>query len=506
MITRKGWKVSVIALAMAAGVSVSQAQPQGESHMTATLIPGKPVLSLGSFDLATLHYVVEEYSFSGEAVSYQAVGAQGIDGRWAVKTDQHAPFTTRLVVVRPADPTKFNGTVVVEWLNVSAGTDVTPDWSYTHRELIRQGYAYVAVSAQKVGIDGGGMVIAIPGMMPLKKADPERYAALNHPGDAFSYDIYTQAARAVRNAHDTRILGPLKPKHVLATGESQSAGFLTTYVDAIEPIANAFDGFLIHSRFGSGAPLEGNYMPNASATAAKPVRIDGLQIRVDLKKPVLVFITETDLMFPGGYLSARQPDSDHLRVWEVAGTAHGDLYVLAVSALDSGSASIETLAKAFAPSNTVMGMTLPQPINAAPQHHYIMQAALASLNRWIASKEAPPHGQRLNVNTSGTPQLALDENGNAAGGIRSPWVDVPTSRLSGLVAGLGQVPRGLPDLLGTTEPFHADVLARLYPGGKPEYLGKFSTSLKSAISAGFILPADEAEIKALAAQSFSTGP
>jgi hypothetical protein len=180
--------------------------------------------------------------------------------------------------------------------------------------------------------------------------------------------------------------------------------------------------------------------------------------------------------------------------------------VLAVSALDSGSASIETLAKAFAPSNTVMGMTLPQPINAAPQHHYIMQAALASLNRWIASKEAPPHGQRLNVNTSGTPQLALDENGNAAGGIRSPWVDVPTSRLSGLVAGLGQVPRGLPDLLGTTEPFHADVLARLYPGGKPEYLGKFSTSLKSAISAGFILPADEAEIKALAAQSFSTGP
>ncbi|HEX3951478.1 MAG TPA: alpha/beta hydrolase domain-containing protein [Steroidobacteraceae bacterium] len=506
MITRKGCKLALIALAMAAGISLSQAQPQGEARMTATLIPGKPVLSLGSFDLSTLHYVVEEYSFSGSAVSYQAVGAQGVEGRWAVKSDQRAPFTTRLVVVRPADAANFNGTVVVEWLNVSAGTDVTPDWSYTHRELIRQGYAYVAVSAQKVGIDGGGMVIAIPGMMPLKKADPVRYAALNHPGDAFSYDIYTQAARAVHNAHDTHILGPLKPKHVLATGESQSAGFLTTYVDAIEPIANAFDGFLIHSRFGSGAPLEGNYMPNASATAVKPVRVDGLQIRDDLKKPVLVFITETDLMFPGGYLSARQPDNDHLRVWEVPGTAHGDLYVLAVSGLDSGSAPIEMLAKAFTPTNNVMGMTLPQPINAAPQHHYIMQAALASLNRWIVSKEAPAHGHRLNVNTSGAPLLVLDENGNATGGIRSPWVDVPTSRLSGLVAGLGRMPRGLSDLLGTTEPFHADVLARLYPGGKTEYLGKFSASLKSAIDAGFILPADEAEIKALAAQSFPTGP
>jgi hypothetical protein len=505
VISKKGWTLSVIGLAMSASLSLSQAQHQGEPRMTATLIPGKPVLSLGSFDLLSLNYVVEEYSFSGQADSYQAVGTQGVDGRWAVKTDQRAPFTTRLVIVRPVNPSKFNGTVVVEWLNVSAGTDVTPDWSYTHRELIRQGYAYVGVSAQKVGIDGGGMAIAIPGMMPLKKADPERYAALNHPGDAFSYDIYTQAARAVRNAHETHLLGPLKPKHVLATGESQSAGFLTTYVDAIEPIANAFDGFLIHSRFGSGAPLEGNYMPNASATAAKPVRIDGLQIRGDLKKPVLVFITETDLMFPGGYLSARQPDTDHLRVWEVAGTAHGDLYVLAVSALDSGSAPIETLAKAFTPTNSVMGMTLPQPINAAPQHHYVMQAALASLNRWIVSKEAPPHGQRLDVNTSATPQLVLDGNGNASGGIRSPWVDVPTSRLSGLVAGLGQVPRGLADLLGTTEPFHAEVLARLYPGGKPEYLGKFSASLKSAIGAGFILPADEAEIKALAAYSFSNG-
>jgi hypothetical protein len=135
---RKRWRFYVAALAMAAGVSQTPAQPQGTTHMTVTLIPGKPVLSLGSFDLSTLTYVVQEYSFSGEAVSYQAVGAQGVDGRWAVNVDQHAPFTSRLVVVRPSDPAKFNGTVVVEWLNVSAGTDVTPDWSYTHRELIRQ--------------------------------------------------------------------------------------------------------------------------------------------------------------------------------------------------------------------------------------------------------------------------------------------------------------------------------------------------------------------------------
>jgi hypothetical protein len=490
-----------MALALVAGISQA-----GEKHMNPTLIPGRPVLTLGNFDLSAQHYVVQEYLLSGDAASYRAVGAPTADGKWNVEVDKHAPFTTRLVVVRPEAAAKFNGTVLVEWLNVSAGTDVTPDWSYTHRELLRQGYAYVAVSAQKVGIDGGGMIISIPGMMPLKKADPQRYAQLNHPGDAFAYDIYTQAGRAVRQARDTGLLGPLRPKHVVATGESQSAGFLTTYVDAIEPVAKAFDGFLIHSRFGSGAPLEGNYMPSAAAAAVKPVRIDGLQIRSDMHKPVLIFITETDLMFPGGYLSARQPDSDHLRVWEVAGTAHGDIYVLGVSGIDSGSAAIQTLAKAFAPSNNVMGMTLPQPINSAPQHHYVMQAALAALNRWVVSGEAPPHGQRLNVSQSAVPQLVPDENGNATGGIRSPWVDVPTSRLSGLAAGLGQTPRGLADLLGTTEVFNAAALAKLYPGGQPEYVDKFSASLKSAISAGFILAADEEEIKALAAYSFSAGP
>jgi hypothetical protein len=464
--------------------------------MVATPISGQPVLPLGNFDLGTLHYVVQEFLLSGDAISYRSVGTAADDGTWNVEVDQHAPFTTRLVVVRPQDAAKFNGTVIVEWLNVSAGTDSGPDWNYTHRELIRQGYAYVGVSAQKGGIDGGGMNLNIPGVLPIKKANPQRYAQLDHPGDAFAYDIYTQAAQAIRETRTTRLLGPLTPKHVIATGESQSAGFLTTYVDAIEPIAKAFDGFLIHSRFGSGAPLSGNM---AGAVRAVPAK--GLPIRTDLKKPVLIFISESDLMFPNGYLSARQPDNAHLRTWEVAGTAHADSYTLGGATVDSGSAPIEVLAKAFAPSATVMGMPLTQPMNSALQHHYVMQAAMAALNRWVVAGQPPPHGQRLNVTDSAPPQLVLDGHGNATGGVRSPWMDVPTSRLSGL----GQTGGGMAALFGVTEPFTAAKLTELYPGGRPEYLEKFNASLKSAISAGFILPADEAEIKSLAAYSFSAG-
>jgi hypothetical protein len=135
-----------------------------------------------------------------------------------------------------------------------------------------------------------------------------------------------------------------------------------------------------------------------------------------------------------------------------------------------------------------------------------MQAALAALNRWVVSGKTPPQGQRLNVDQAAVPHLVLDDKGNATGGIRSPWVDVPTSRLSGLAPGLGQTLRGLADLLGMTEPFNAEKLSALYPGGQPEYVDKFNASLTSAISAGFILSADEAEIKALAAYSFAAGP
>jgi hypothetical protein len=218
-----------------------------------------------------------------------------------------------------------------------------------------------------------------------------------------------------------------------------------------------------------------------------------------MPEPVLLFLSETDLMTPMfGYLRARQPDSAHLRTWEVAGTAHADTYTIGASMVDSGSEPIEALAKAFAPSKNLMGMELSKPINSAPQHHYVMNAALAALNKWIATGKPPPEGQRLAATDDTMPQLVLDGNGNATGGVRSPWVDVPTARLSGL----GQDAGGMGFLFGVTEPFDDAKLAQLYPGGKPEYLKKFDTALQAAIGAGFILRADETEIRALAAASY----
>jgi len=472
----------------------------GAAHAQVTVagpIAGTPLLDLGKYDLGALGYVTEEFFLSGTATSFKRVGPVTEDGNWKAEQAATAPFTTRIVVVRPANPRKFNGTAVVEWLNVSAGTDLAADWSAMHREIVRDGFAYVGVSAQKVGIEGGPSLA--PGTLPIKKAEPARYGQLSHPGDAFSYDIYSQAGMAVRGAAGAKVLGPLAAKRLLATGDSQSAVFLTSYVNAIDPIAKVYDGYLIHSRFSSAGSIEGASMfagPGDMPATAK--------LRADLRVPVITVITETDLIGSAGvagFVSADQDDTNRLRIWEIAGAAHVDTYVFGATAIDSGSAPVAQLAAAYAPTDTIAGAKLAKPVNSAPQHHYVVMAALWNLDRWVKDGKMPPVAPRLKTHAGdkpASPQLAVDDNGDAEGGIRTPWVDVPTARLSGL----GNAPGAIGALFGVTEPFDQGMIDKLYPGGRAEYLKKFDKALESAVKAGFILRADGADIKALAAAMY----
>jgi hypothetical protein len=458
-------------------------------------VPGPPALLLSNFDLGPLGYTTDEFFVSGTASSYKLAGAPTPDGHWNAVPAQTAPYATRIVAVRPTDPKKFNGTVIVEWLNVSAGADGAPDWNATHREIMRNGYGYVGVSAQKVGVEGGPSLMGMG--TPLKRANPERYGRLSHPGDAFAYDIFSQAGRLLRAADASKILGPLVPKRVIAVGESQSAAFLTTYVNAVDPLAKVYDGFLIHSRFGNAASLE-----NAGMAGA-PGQPRVVKLRTDLRAPVITVITETDLLDSGipGFHGARQPDNERLRVWEVTGTAHADNYTFTVGFMDSGSTPLEKLAAGYEPTAKILGSDLAKPVNNAPQHHYVVEAALWNLDRWIRTGQVPPKADpiKLRGGQPGAPaSFMLDANGLAEGGVRTPWVDVPTARLSGVGNSGGSV--GF--MVGVCELFDAATLDRLYPGGKREYLKKFEASLASAIKAGFILPADRQEILDLAAISY----
>ncbi len=74
-------------------------------------IEGKPAFNPRQYDLKDVGYIEEEFFVSGTAVSYKAAGELPNDGRWNVQPSETAPYTSRIVIIRPAETKKFNGTV-----------------------------------------------------------------------------------------------------------------------------------------------------------------------------------------------------------------------------------------------------------------------------------------------------------------------------------------------------------------------------------------------------------
>jgi Alpha/beta hydrolase domain len=462
-------------------------------------VAGKPALLLGAYDLAPLGYQAEEFFLSGSATRYTLAGPPTSDGVWSVTPAASAAYKTRVVVIRPSDPATFNGTVLVEWLNVTSGQDMPAEWMVAHREILRRGCAYVAVSAQAVGVEGGASVMGIGA--PLKKLDPARYGSLSHPGDAFAYDIFSQAGAALKAKASGMMMGPLKPERVIAMGESQSAMFLTTYVNAVDRRVPVYDGFFIHSRFGPSARLDGGRMDGSGM-------LPDARFRPDLRAPVLALITETDLIgarLPG-YYAARRPDDAHLRVWELAGAAHADGYLFTGAFTDNGALSAEQLAGVFWPAQTAPGGPLAKPYNPGVPHHYVTQAAITALDQWLRTGRPPASTPLIALTppsqAGSKPGLQTDAHGIARGGIRTPWTEVPTMLLSGV----GNSGPFVGQLVGIGEPFDKATLAKLYPGGKDEYLRRFTAALEQAIATGHLLPQDRAEILAVAAINYDKAP
>jgi hypothetical protein len=423
-------------------------------------------------DLGALGYVEEEYFIEGEAKAFDYASPPQDDGTSSIKTIGTAHYKTRFLVRRPTDPSHFNGLVFVEWLNVSGGADDDPDFGYAHAELLRSGWAYVGISAQAVGIQGGGFSLGGSAAVPLVKWNPQRYGSLTHPGDSYSYDMYTQATRAVRSpASGAPIpLGPLRATKFVAAGESQSAGYMVTYADAIQPVSKMFDGIFIHSRFSSGSPL------NQMGGTALPIVIGGspTHIRGDLNIPVFQFLTETDVLGGGslgftGYLAARQPDTDALRTWEVAGTSHADQYLLDYSATLAPDAGSPTLGC----SN----------INTGPQH-WVECGAIAAFGAWLKNGTPPAKGDPLAMVDGGS-GYAKDSIGNTLGGVRTAAVDAPISVLSGQSSATSV----LCALFGSTTPLSTSQLQSLYPT-HDDYVNKVTAATNTAQQGGFIAAAD----------------
>ncbi|MFK7733571.1 MAG: alpha/beta hydrolase domain-containing protein [Pseudomonadales bacterium] len=455
------------------------------NNPTVSLPPdvGAP-LNFGIFDLAAEGYEEQEYLLSGTATAFSNVSELGGDGQWTVEPGEQADYTTRALVRRPINSADFSGTVIVEWLNVSSGFDTNPEWDSGHVEMVREGHAWVGVTAQFVGVNGreGGIV-----PLHLKALNPVRYEALEHPGDSFSYDIFSQIAQSLRTPDGEDMLNGLQPELLIAAGESQSAFRLTTYVNAIQPLYNPYNAYLIHSRGQQATPL-----------AQDPQELigvpDAVFIRTDLNVPVLVFQTETDLLLPSlNSVAVRQDDNDILRYWEVTGTAHADRYSLQEGRTDTG---VDPRFAAVDLLDNVNGfIQCDSPVNSGPMH-YVFAAAINHLNTWARGGDAPPMGDPMEI-ASGDTAFVLDNLGNVLGGIRTPYVDAPSAILSGL----GQTGASFCGLFGTTELFDAATMASLYVD-QAGFVSAVTEATEAAVDSGFLLRADANQIIAWAPQQW----
>ncbi len=231
-----------------------------------------------------------------------------------------------------------------------------------------------------------------------------------------------------------------------------------------------FDGYLPAAHSGSMAPLQ-------SGTAALPPfefvpvgAVDAPMIDLETQSDVDGFEAEVS---PGrtytspGSGNLRRPDSnapgDRYRLYEIAGAPHAPI----IPGCEGGGSSFPT------PS--------------------FVRGAFGLLFGWAEDGVTPPSAARLELTSQDVVSVtAVDEVGNAVGGVRSPFVDVPVARYE------AHSPSGaLCALAGRETPLAPDVLHTRY-ADLDEYLARFTESLDDSIDEGFLPAADRAALIDLA--------
>ncbi|MEZ5707959.1 MAG: alpha/beta hydrolase domain-containing protein [Blastomonas sp.] len=403
-------------------------------------------------DLSAHGYMEAEYVLSGKAERYDPVGEPGPDGRWTLAPGEQRPFATRLIVRRPKDAARFNGTLIVEWLNVSLGFDV----SFTDGPGSYDGFVWVGITAQYGGVIGDEAK-----SLGLKSWDAERYAALLHPGDDWSYDIFTKAAQALRaNDDDGHPLHDLEIRRLIGTGVSQSGSRILSYANGVQPRCMAYDALMPMLCAGAAAEFVGGAAPGITPARTRP---RFTHVRSDLPIPAMQINTEFEAPF---FRPTRQPDTDIYRSWEIAGASHGPAELLRTIHAREDRDGVASRWHAFDSASAV-------------EWQPSAEAAIHAVHGWLSEGTAPSIQQPIEFEADGR-TIARDEFANAKGGVRLPELEVPVASYKG---------QGSKHMLaGETQPFDAELLNRLYPD-HDAYVSKVTQAAEAAVSTGVILPA-----------------
>jgi hypothetical protein len=411
--------------------------------------------------LAGKNYVEEEFYVAGKANRYRMVDVMAN----AQLIDKDHPYRTRVLVRRPADPARFNGTVVVEWLNVSLGHDADFVYAAVRELLVREGYAWAGVSAQHVGVEGliksnpsryGALTVAASNTDPLggKELDPPGRGA---GGDVLGWDMFSQIGTAIRDRRSP-ILGGLKVRQLIAAGESQSSFRLGMYYNSIQPLHRVYNGFLLYDRGPEFA------------------------LRTDVGTKLVSFGSEFMNVFLKG---SPQADTADQRWWEIAGASHESLDEIvdymdpqilrdrALQGPDGASISLTDF--------ETEGCAI-TPVWSRVPNGDVMKAALKGLNAWLASGIAPPSVPHLASDSQH--QLIRDAEGRVTGGIQTAAYAVPR-------AANGATGSGKCTLAGYHLDFTPQQMCQRY-GSPAAYVAKVQGAVDANVRDRVLLPEEAA--------------
>lgn len=417
----------------------------------------------GSLDLGAVGYVEDELLVSGQANVYEYDSTGAVEVKSA-----DVPYTTRILVRRPETRRSFSGRVYLETSHPQAAFDFI--WSKTADLVFANGDAFVSIATRR------GESSAIESM---KAFDPVRYGPVDFPEDGLNWDAISQVGRLLKSENPANPLNGYEVEHLYAEGWSGAGALLLFYLS---------DGFHTRVRMPGGGPIFDAYLvgepsgyPQINSTQEAIPTSDPRQQVQPVDVPVITLHTRPQEPH------RRRPDGDaardRYRVYEVAGAAHTNIRYPPI--YDQSDDFFDIIGQALG---------CDYDMSRFPMHH-LFKSTLVRLDAWAARDIDPPPSRRLALAADSTPKL--DEHGNARGGVRSTYTDVPTARY--LANASGADPESRCTGLGAQEPLSPEQLGALYEN-HDEYVDAVARRVQALTRDGWLLPADAREVRSEAAE------
>lgn len=401
------------------------------------------------------------------------------------------PYTTRLVVLRPRAMRRFSGTVhLVPLHNLDATT-------YVEKNLLRRDDAWIGVEVNS-GARFGVEERESGGIANLRRVDPQRYGVLTLPagspedwpslkapgvlGRSFkamnfgrpddnhqvwreeisrSYaqapDILTQLAEAVRGDLPGNPLAGYRSRRIYMAGRSGQSTIMAPYIDHHHGLALDTHGHV---------PFEG-YM----------IRVGAWPVSRPRGSVLVLVLSEAEVAHAPASIIDELTDSDDpmFRYYEVAGVGHG------LTARPNISESIgQMVPKGVAGISDIIGATRFKPYDHVSLP--LIWGMFETMREWIDKGRPMPRADRIMRDSRAPDGIGRDADGNAIGGLRLPWMDVPDAQYVGSISKQNPLEGGM-------SPFSETRMTELY-GDRSGYQARLRGRLERMASQRWIARED----------------